>query len=75
MQLSFNTEEVILRTIKNSVYTWKTEHIELDAGHSEMVFTKIESSCAGEKSGNISISTGKRYCMLSGTKNVTLWSL
>lgn len=75
MQLSFSTEEVIIRTTKNSLYTWKTEHITLDQGHSEMAFVKVESSCVGEKTGNITISTGKRYCMMSGLKNVTLWSL
>jgi hypothetical protein len=40
-----------------------------------MTFVKLESSCVGDKTGSITISTGKRYCMLSGTKNVTLWSL
>lgn len=47
MQLSFNNEDVVIRTTKNSVYTWKSEHIGLDAGHSEMVFVKVESSCFG----------------------------
>jgi hypothetical protein len=40
-----------------------------------MIFIKVESSCIGEKTGSISISTGKRYGMLSGSKAVTLWSL
>jgi hypothetical protein len=40
-----------------------------------MAFIKVESSCTGEKIGNISISTGRRFCLLSGSKAVTLWGL
>jgi hypothetical protein len=73
--LSYSTEEVIVRTSTGNLYTWKCEHIDLDASHSDFTFIKVESSCSGSHQGSISISTGRKYCMLAGERNVTLWSI
>jgi len=45
MMLSTNNEEIVLRTHKNFLYLWKCEHLGLEAGHSELIFNKVESSC------------------------------
>ena len=40
-----------------------------------MSFNRVEDSCTSENDGSLSISTGKRYCLMSGPKLVTLWSI
>lgn len=68
-------EEVILNTTKNNFYTWKCNNLSIQIDKSELIFSKMESSCNHEQEGNISISTGKKLCLLTGSNNVTLWSI
>lgn len=70
-----STEEILLRTKKQVLYMWRVEHMDREPGHSELAFARMEDSCTGEKEGSLSISTGKRYCLMSGPKVVTLWSV
>jgi hypothetical protein len=41
MHASFSGEEVLVRTVRNNLYRWRTEHIALDQGHSDMRFKRI----------------------------------
>ena len=54
---------------------WKCEHLSLDVNHSDFCFCKVENSCSSSSEGSISITTGKKYCLLAGAVNVTLWNL
>ena len=73
--LSNSQEEVIIHTIKNNIYSWKCLYLDLEVTHTDFAFVQIEHSCKNSHQGSISISTGKRYCMLAGLRNVTLWSI
>jgi hypothetical protein len=42
---------------------------------SELIFNRIYNSCNFSEEGSISISTGKKYCLLIGSSNVTIWSI
>ena len=73
--LSYSTEEVMISTIKSNLYSWKCEHIDLDTNHFDFAFAKVESSCSNSHKGSLSISTGRKFCMLAGERNVTLWNV
>ena len=75
MFLSFSGEEVMIATKKNNVFSWKCEYIDLEPNHFDFSFIKVQSSCSSSREGSLSLSTGKKYCMLAGDRNVTLWSV
>ena len=66
---------MIIRTSAFNLYTWRCENLASNADRSELIFNRVYNSSAFSKDGTISISTGKRYCLLTGPSNATLWSI
>jgi hypothetical protein len=68
-------EEVVIKTTSHNLYTWRCEHISATTDSSELIFNRVYNSCCFSSEGSLSISTGKKYCLLTGTANATLWSI
>jgi hypothetical protein len=66
---------VVLKTTTHNYYVWRCEHVSSNSERSELIFNRAYSSCCYSPDGSLSISTGKKYCLLTGTSNATLWSI
>lgn len=48
----------------------------MELGNSDLVFSQVDISSSNEDTdGSISISTGKKYALLTGNNSITLWSV
>lgn len=73
--LSNNGEEVWLRTNKNDLFVWRCDNLGLETSPADLVFNKVETSCSREVEGSISISSDKKYALLTGTTSIVLWGI
>ena len=75
MALSLNGEEIVLKSTLHNYYVWRCEHVSTNTDRSELIFNRVYNNCCYSQEGQISISTGKKYCLLAGGANATLWSI
>jgi hypothetical protein len=48
--MSFNNEEVILRTFQHDIFVWKCEALAISQGtHPEFQFLHLEEACVSDK--------------------------
>lgn len=75
MAVSLNFEEMVLKSTTHNYYVWRCEHVSTTTDRSELIFNRAYNNCCYSQEGSISISAGKKYCLLTGVTNATLWSI
>jgi hypothetical protein len=75
VNLSMNNEEVWVRTNKNDLFVWRCDNVGTDSASSDLVFMKVDGIESSNSEGVISLSTQKKYALLTGTNSILLYNV